>query len=136
MRSMARNERRFWYALYVGKVDVVDSNGDKTGDKEFKYSAPVEFWAVLSPGRGVSGFGGSSYPDVYGADIDAERKLITTDLTLPVDETSLIWKSEPTTLEDGSADPSSADYSVASVPDDGLNFLTIRLKARAQDATV
>ncbi len=136
MRSLAKNERRMWYALYTGKEDIVDENGDKTGDKVVKYSAPVEFWAVLSPGRGVSGFGGTAYPSIFGVDIDADRKIITTDLTLPVCETSLIWKTEPTLLEDGTADPSSADFSVASVPEDGLNFLAIRVKVRAKNAEV
>ena len=136
MRNMARNERRFWYATYLGMTDVVDGNGDNTGDKALKYSAPVEFWAVLSPGRGESGFGGSAYPAVYGVEVDADRKLITTDLTLPINETSLIWKTEPVLLQDGSADPDSADYSVAAAPSDGLNFLSIRLKVRAKNAEV
>lgn len=135
MRNMARNERRMWYALYVGKETPVDENGDKTGDQILKYGKPVEFWAVMSPGRGYNaGFAGTLRKAVFGIDIDTERRIMTTDLTLPVTETSLIWLTEPTTFEDGTADPYTADFAVTARPTDGKTFLAIPVKARLENA--
>ncbi len=134
MRNMIRNERRMWYAQYVGKEDQVDENGDFTGDPIIKYSAPVEFWAVISPGRGYNaGFAGTLRQAIFGVELDSERRIMTTDLSLPVKETSLIWLTEPVVFEDGTADPDSADFSVTARPSDGLNFLAIPVKARAKN---
>ena len=134
MRNMIRNERRMWYAQYVGKEDQVDENGDFTGDPIVKYSAPVEFWAVISPGRGYNaGFAGTLRQSIFGVELDSERRIMTTDLSLPVKETSLIWLTEPVVFEDGTADPDSADFSVTARPSDGLNFLAIPVKARAKN---
>ena len=135
MRNQARNERRMWYALFVSKSEEVDENGDYTGDSVIKYTKPEEFWAVISPGRGYNaGFAGTLRQQIYGVELDVERRIMTTDLTLPITETSLIWLTEPSVLEDGTADPESADFSVTSRPADGLNFLSIPVKARLKNA--
>lgn len=135
MRNMARNERKMWYALYQGKEHPVDENGDYTGDPIVKYGKPVEFWAVISPGRGYNaGFAGTLRQNIFGVELDVERRIMTTDLTLPITETSLIWLTEPQVLEDGTADPESADFSITSRPADGKNFLSIPVKARLKDA--
>ena len=131
MRNLAINERRMWYALYVGKTEQVDSNGDFTGDPVLQYTKPVEFWAVISPGRGYNaGFAGTLDKAIFGVDIDSERRIMTTDTSLPITETSLIWLEQPALLQDGSADPDSATFSVTARPSDGLNFLAIPVKAR------
>lgn len=132
MRTLVRNERRMWYATFNGKSDIIDENGDIAGQKE-SYSEPIEFWAVLSPGQGYSGFGGSAYRNYYGVEVDADRRIETSDLSLPIDTTSLIWITEPGVFEDGSADPTTADFSVAARPADGLNFLSIPVTFRAKD---
>ena len=90
MRNVRRNERQMWYATFTGKTDVLDANGDIAGQRD-AYSEPVEFWAVLSPSRGYSGFGGTSYPSFFGANVDSDRRIMTAELDLPIDETTLIW---------------------------------------------
>lgn len=134
MRNLAINERRMWYALYVGKTMAVDEHGDYTGEPELQYSKPVEFWAVISPGRGYNaGFAGTLKQAIFGVDIDSERRIMTTDRTLPVTETSLIWLEPPRLLANGNADPDSATFSVTAKPSDGLNFLAIPVKARLRN---
>lgn len=136
MRNMVRNERDMWYAKPIGLVEQTDENGDYTGDPVVKYAAPVYFRAVLSPGRGYTGFGGSVHSTFYGAEIDSERRIITSDLTLGVDETCIIGLGEAETYieEDVTyTDPSSAMWSVNAKPADGLNFLSISVKMREQD---
>ena len=52
---------------------------------------------------------------------------------MPITETSLIWyETKPVLLEDGSADPSSADYKVAAMPLDGLDGIRIAIKRIAK----
>lgn len=134
MRNLVKNERRMWYAKYVGKEEQTDANGDYTGDPIVKYTAPVEFWAVISPGRGYSGGAGTMRNTPFGFDVDAERRIMTVDTSLPIDETTIIWTdSEPTVFQDGSADPSTADWSVSGRPSDGLNFLAIPVKSRVRN---
>lgn len=131
MRNLIRNERQMWYALYVGEEELVDENGDYTGDIIQKYSKPVEFWATISPGRGYNaGFAGTASKAIFGVDNNSERRIMTTETSLPIQSTSLIWLEKPTLLEDGTADPDSATFSVTAKPSDGLNFLSIPVKAR------
>lgn len=131
MRNLKKNDRNMYYATYKGRQPILDSAGDETGDFRIVYSPPVSFCANLSPGKG------SAQAAVFGTDIDFTRSISTTDMELPITETSLIWyETEPGLLKDGSADPDTADYEVAAPPADGLNELVIALKARAKNAEV
>lgn len=134
MRNLVKNERQMWYATFISQTDGVDANGDYTGDKVETYSAPVEFWAVLSPGRGYSGGAGTTSRNVYGVDVDAERRITTTDTSLPITETSLIYLHEPNTLESGAADPDDAEFQVSAQPSSGLNILAFPVKSRLRNA--
>ena len=128
MRNLKKNQRKMYYALFDKMVQQVDENGDDTGDPVAHYSAPVMFEASLSSGKG------SAQKEVFGADVDFTRSISTTNLGLPITETSLVWyETEPALLPDGSANPDSADYEVAAPPADGLNVLVIALKSRAKN---
>lgn len=129
MRDLKKNNRKMYYATYTGKKPILDSSGDETGDYDSTYSAPEVFYANLSPGKG------SAQAAVFGTDIDFTRSISTTDMNLPITETSLVWyETEPVLLDDGKADPTSANYEVVAPPADGLNELVIALKARAKNA--
>lgn len=131
MRNLKKNQRKMYYALFDKMVQQVDENGDETGDPAKHYTAPVKFKASLSSGNG------SAQKEVFGTDVDFTRSISTTELNLPITETSLVWyETAPVLLEDGSADPDSADYEVAAPPADGLNVLVIALKARAKNGQV
>lgn len=128
MRSLEKNRRTLYYALYNEKIEKFDENGDFTGDYIVGYSAPVIFLANLSAGKG------STQADIFGVNVDFTRTISTTDVSLPISETSLVWyESEPKVLPNGTADPESADYTVAAPPAVGLNELVIALKARAKN---
>ena len=128
MRNLKKNQRKMFYALFDKMIPQVDENGDETGDPVAHYSAPVMFNASLSSGKG------SAQKEVFGADVDFTRSISTTNLGLPITETSLVWyETEPALLPDGSADPESADYEVAAPSADGLNVLVIALKARKKN---
>ena len=128
MRTLNKNLRKLWYALYNDKREAFDVNGDFTGEYTVCYSAPVVFYANLSAGKG------SAQADIFGVNVDFTRTISTTELSVPITETSLVWyETEPKLLEDGTADPKSADYKVAAPPAVGLNELIIALKARAKN---
>lgn len=128
MRSLKKNKSTLYYALYNEKKEIVDENGDFTGEYIVGYSAPEFFNANLSAGKG------SAQADIFGVNVDFTRTISTTDLSLPITETSLVWyETEPKLLKDGTVDPDSADYKVAAPPAAGLNELVIALKARAKN---
>ena len=96
MRNLKANNRNLWYALYTGVTDGVDANGDLTGEQIESYADPVHFEANLSATRGTQGFTGtgSSY-DYFGADIQYDLIISTAQMDLPIDEFTLIWRTEP-----------------------------------------
>lgn len=131
MRSLKRNERNFWYAQYNKKIPILDSDGYETGDYETGYSAPVSFSANISAGRG------DSQDAVFGKEIDFTRTISTTDMTCPINEHSLIWiETEPVLKADETADPNSADYTVATLPARSLNSIMIAIKRRQKNTEV
>lgn len=138
MRSLKKNQQKLWYSTYAGQITIYerDENGEIVYDEidgekypriiaeRAGYNKPVFSDANVSAGKGTA------QEDVFGKDIDLTRTISTTDLTLPIDELSLVWiESEPKYLEDGTVDPNSADYKVAAKPARSLNQLMIALKA-------
>ena len=124
MRDLKRNQRKMYYSLYVEQGN--DSDFDIL-DTVAKYSAPVEFKASLTAGKS------DSDDSPFGKDISYDRIISTVKKDLPITETSLIWYgTEPVLLEDGSANPNSADYKVAAMPLDGLDGIRIAIKKIAK----
>lgn len=122
MRSLRRNKQPLYYATYDKKIPVTDENGDFTGDDDTGYSAPVSFYANISPAKG------SSQEEVFGKNLDHSRTVVTCDMTLPIDEFSRIWiETKPVLKADGTACGDSADYSVVQVAR-GLNSVAYALK--------
>ena len=124
MRDLKRNQRKMYYSLYVEQGN--DSDFDVL-DTFAKYSAPVEFKASLTAGKS------DSDDSPFGKDISYDRIISTVNKDLPITETSLIWyETEPILLEDGLANPNSADYKVAAAPLDGLDGIRIAIKRIAK----
>lgn len=124
MRDLKRNQRKMYYSLYIEQEN--DSDFDVL-DTVAKYSAPVEFKASLTAGKS------DSDDSPFGKDISYDRIISTVKKDLPITETSLIWyETEPILLEDGSANPDSADYKVAAMPLDGLDGIRIAIKRIAK----
>lgn len=138
MRSLKKNMQKLYYSLYLEQITIYEKDNDGNiiydeidGERYPRiiaeragYNEPVFFDANVSAGKGTA------QEDVFGKDIDFNRTISTTDLTLPIDTLSLVWiESEPKYLEDGTVDPNSADYKVAAKPARSLNQLMIALKA-------
>lgn len=85
MKIMERNKKKLAYKLYLGKEDMVNEKGFKTGEKIPKYSEKkFEKASIESP----SDF---AYLEKYGVSIDYERILKFDKMDLPFDENTIFF---------------------------------------------
>ena len=90
MRELERNKQRIYYALYTGKVDAVDANGYKTGEKTKSYSDPVSFRINVSPARG------NADREIFGIELSYTRTMTTDKLDCPIDVDTILWVGRDT----------------------------------------
>lgn len=92
MRTLQRNKRDVWYALYQGVTELTDSDGNYTGEEDITYSAPVKIRANVSPATGQSN------EEMFGNLADYDKVIVTDEVDIPVDENSILWiDAVPTT---------------------------------------
>ena len=84
MRSLERNKRTIYYALYTGNEEIKDSNNYATGEYRKSYSTPVKLRINVSAARGTA------YTREFGDFQDYDKTMITTD-DLPIDENTILW---------------------------------------------
>lgn len=137
MRSLKKNMQKLYFATYSEQITIYqrDSDGNIIYDEidgdlypriiaeRAGYGEPKEFYANISAAKGTSD------SEVFGVSLDYTKTISTSDMTLPLSETSLIWfETEPRYNSDGSVDESSADYSVVRVAK-SLNNIAYAIKA-------
>lgn len=85
MRALRRNMRTFWYCTFESaNVEIIDENGNRTGEKVVLYNAPVEMKANISPATGVSN------TEQFG-NLENYDKVIVFCGDCPVDENSVLF---------------------------------------------
>ena len=85
MRALERNKTSFYYALYLGKEENVDADGNATGTYTILYSNPVEC-------RGnISASSGSVQVEQFGNDLQYDRVIVLDNVNVPIDENSVLW---------------------------------------------
>lgn len=125
MRLLDRNKQKMYYSTYSNSIPVYQTDADgnieytsvdgqlvpiDTGETTKGYSLPVEFKENISSAKG------ESENEVFGVNLDYTKTISTTDITLPITETSKIWKeTTPVIKADGTVDIDSADYSVVAI---------------------
>lgn len=95
MRTLKRNKRSIYYALYLRNepVKVTDAYGNEHDTLEVKriYSDPVLLEC------NVSAAAGNEDVDVFGSLSDYTRTICVSGTTLPIDENTVMWFGiEPT----------------------------------------
>lgn len=139
MRSLNKNQKKLWYSTYADQIVIYETDGagsiiyDDIDGKQVPrikaeragYNNPVPFYANISAAKGTSD------AEVFGVALDYTKTISTTDMTLPISETSLIWFETEPVIENGVVDESSADYSVVAVAR-SLNNVVYALKKRAK----
>lgn len=141
LRSLKKNRQRLFYATYSNSIIVYekDENGNIVHvevdgslipviEKEKAgYNNPISFYANISAAKGTSD------SEVFGVSLDYTKTISTSDMILPISETSLIWfETEPTYNDDGTVNEASADYSVVAVAR-SLNNVVYAIKKRAKE---
>lgn len=91
MRTTHRDRRTISYALYSGVTDVVDSDGNLTGEQTVSYAAPVTARMNVSGGRGRAEI------ELFGVDNPFTRTVVTEDLATPFDTDTIWWFGIPPT---------------------------------------
>ena len=85
MRTLEINKQPMWYALCTGKTEVIDEYGNHTGVFQVTYGKPVYYPVNMSQSRGTADL------DAFGIEADYDRTFVTTDMSCPIAEDSIIW---------------------------------------------
>ncbi len=111
MRSLERNKKTLYYALYDEEMPVTDEYGNDTGQTALGYHSPVKIRARITPNKG------NSSEEAFGITTDYDRVIISTK-ELPLAETSIAWVDTlPIIKEDGSTD-TPHDFKVVKIAPD------------------
>ena len=84
MRTLKRNKRKMWYALYLDRKEI-EKNGRKTGTYKVIYSPPQPIEANVSAARGTADV------EMFGTDLKYDKAFVTDDVKCPIDENSVMW---------------------------------------------
>lgn len=99
MRTLRRNARTFWYALYLRREPVLDEEGRETLEQRVVYTDPVAARGNISPAQtrqSVQAFGGTDGFD---------RTVIPERADIPVDTYSVLWIGRAPRDRDGNTAP-------------------------------
>ena len=109
MRSLKRNEQTFYYALYGEEVEEIDEEGNYTGETTIGYGNPVKAKANISASRGEAS------TEQFGISLDYDKIVCSCDVTLPIDETTILWVDTMPVLDENGATKTKHDYTVKKV---------------------
>ena len=85
MRTTQRDKREIWYALYNGVTDVVDDDGNYTGEQTVSYGTPTLTRMNVSGGRGQAEI------ELFGVDNPFTHTAVTDDLTTEFTTDTIWW---------------------------------------------
>lgn len=114
MRTLEINKQPMWYALCMGKTEIIDEYGNHTGTFTVTYGSPVYYPVNMSQSRGTVN------EEAFGLEADYDRTFVTTDMACPIREDSIIWFG---------ADPATEphNYCVHQIAN-SLNSITIAIR--------
>ena len=102
MRTVKRNKRPVAYAFYQGDTELMDSDGNLTGEYSVQYTEPVKTLMNVSGGRGQADIA------LFGLTQTFARTATTEDLDTKWNTETVFWiETDP--------DSESFDYRVAAV---------------------
>ena len=85
MRSLNRNKRQIFYAVYEKDEPIYDENGYETGEIAPVYSKPVELWCNVSAASGAESV------EAFGSFTSYVRSICVSDAKCPLDEKAIVW---------------------------------------------
>lgn len=99
MRTLLRNLRTLYYCQYDHREDIIDEDGNITGDYRIIYQDPVPLKANISTARGTV------QDEVFGQDISYDRVVICDDPDCPINEDSVLFVDKPPEMDDTVSPP-------------------------------
>ena len=114
MRDLDRNKRTIYYALYKSESADIDAHGDETGGYSITYDTSVSIKVNVSAARGTS------ETEQFGVDLKYTKTFVTTDMTCPIAEDSVLWVDDVNTSHP-------YDYTVASIAK-SINSITYAIR--------
>lgn len=83
MRTLERNKQTFYYALNLGKQEII-KDGLHTAEYTTAYSEWKPIKANISPARG------ESEAELFGNDVQYDRVFVVDDINCPIDENTVL----------------------------------------------
>jgi hypothetical protein len=120
MRCLARNKQTVYYALFTGKTEIKDENGDGTGQYELHYAEPVE-WAA-----NIRWDSGSIELEGFGLNDSGARRIVTCDMDCPICDSTVLWIGI-TPDANGAYGAVQPNFVVSGVPERSLNQIAFRV---------
>jgi hypothetical protein len=85
MRSLNKNKRGIYYALYIGETPILDEYGNETGESDPTYGDMIELRC------NVSGASGEEAVQAFGSFPNYSRVICVADNNCPIEEQTVVW---------------------------------------------
>lgn len=85
MRSFRANQQPVFYKLLLGQEEIIDQDGNATGNFLPIFSEIKTAMLCVSPNKG------STEQNQFGTLADYDRTMTTADTACPIDENSVLW---------------------------------------------
>ena len=109
MRCMVRNQRKFYYALYIDKKELTDEYGNITGVYEIRHGQPIKVLGNVSSARG------EIQSRQFGESESYDKVIVLDNPDTPIDEYSILWVDTLPRLNDDGSTNTPHDYIVKKV---------------------
>ena len=114
MNTLARNRKTLYYALLKSKTEQTDDYGNKTGQYDLTYNAPVQYAANIRWDSGAVELDG------FGLNASGTRRMVVCDPNCPIDIDTVLWIGK-TPDNAGYAGTVAPNYVVSGTPERSLN---------------
>ena len=121
MRCMVRNKRKFYYASYIGKTEIIDEYGNATGEYAISYSKPIKCYGNVSAAKG------EIQSRQFGESESYDKVIVLDDRNAPIDEYSVLWVDTLPHLNDDGSTDTPWDYDIKKVAR-SLNGVSIAIR--------
>ena len=109
----------FYYANYVGKEELIDEYGNKTGEYEVIYCNPVKCKGNISAAQG------EIQSRQFGDSESYDKVIVLNNVNIPIDEYAILWVDTlPSLTDDKTSTPH--DYIIKKVAR-SLNSVSIAI---------
>lgn len=120
MRSLIRNNSKFYYAKYDNKKEIIDEYGNTTGQYELIYSKPIMTQGNISAAKG------EIQNQQFGDSENYDKVIVLDNKDIQIDEYSILWVDTLPIINDDGFTDTPHDYIVRQVAR-SLNSISIAI---------